>query len=69
MTAEDIKRIFNQENVICFKGWAISVDKFLNFVGFGNCEPTKEAMLAFDGGKLGYAEFIESGNWEAEAEL
>ena len=65
MTENDVQNIFAnmiKNDIINFpNGSFISVDNFLNIVGFSNCEPTKNAMLAFDAGEKGYAALIESG--------
>ena len=63
MTKQDLWRIFGVVDMIVVNGAVISVDDFLDKQGFGNCEPTKESMLAHDGGVKGYAEFIETGNF------
>lgn len=64
MKPTDMERIFGVVDVIRVGIATISVEDFLVKLGFGGCEPTKESMLAHDGGKMGYAEFIENGNWE-----
>ena len=64
MTTGDIKRIFGCDDYISFENWSISTEAFLNKVGFAECEPTKEDMLAFDGGTKGYSKFIETGSFE-----
>ena len=64
MTKEDVQKIFNCKDVIHLPdGSQVLVDGFLNIAGFKNCEPTKQAMLDFDGGIKGYAELIEQGNF------
>ena len=64
LTISDIQRIFGSGDVIHLtSGSFVLVDAFLNIAGFASCEPTKEAMLKFDGGTKGYKELIESGNF------
>jgi len=64
MTRDDIRRIFQCDDIISVGIAMVPVDYFLDTLGFSLVEPTKEAMLTHDGGKMGYAQFIESGNWE-----
>lgn len=61
MTQDDVQRIFNcNENFICGIGIIVSVNAFINVAGFKDCEPTKAAMLVFDGGTKGYYDLIMS---------
>jgi len=63
MTEDLMKQIFGVEDEIKLGMASISVEKFLYTLGFADCEPTKASMLAHDGGKMGYADFIKNGNW------
>ena len=64
MTNDDTKRIFNCDETIQVDGHSnVSVDDFLEIAGFKNCEPTKQAMLDFDGGSKGYYDLINSINF------
>lgn len=59
MTKDDVKRIFNCDEVIALgNGLSVTIDDFLEIAGFKDCEPTKEAMLVFDGGTKGYYDLI-----------
>ena len=64
MTKDDMAKIFGVINLVAIGTAFISVDDFLIGQGFEKCEPTKESMLAHDGGIKGYSEFIETGNFE-----
>ena len=67
MTEQDVRRIFELEEGQTFFRVGIGVvtiEDFLQIAGFKDCEPTKEAMLAFDGGVKGYKELIEQGNFD-----
>ena len=67
MTESDVKRIFanyvDDNNIQINNILSVTIDDFLHIAGFEHCEPTKEAMLDFDGGIKGYAELIEQGNF------
>ena len=67
MTESDVKRIFanyvDDDNIQINNIVSVTIDDFLHIAGFEHCEPTKESMLAHDGGKRGYAEFIETGDF------
>ena len=64
MTIEDMECIFGCGDYTSIENWSISTETFLNNIGFAECEPTKEDMLAFDGGTKGYSKFIETGSFE-----
>lgn len=65
MTVDDVRRIFGcYDEIIISPTTAVTVEDFLHLAGFEACEPTKEAMLAFDGGTKGYSKFIETGSFE-----
>jgi hypothetical protein len=66
MTYQDVQRIFGVSDVITVGFAVIFVEDWLEKLGFADIEPTKEALLAHDRGKMGYATFIESGNFEIQ---
>ncbi len=64
MTEKELRNIFDVRGDLMKVGKAyISVSSFLHGQGFAEVEPTREAMLAHDGGVKGYGEFIEMGNF------
>lgn len=73
MTEQDVRRIFcigSDSDIVYRQGVVtVRVEDFLEVAGFKNCEPTKEAMLAFDGGAKGYRELIEQGSFDDEKEV
>ena len=68
MTKTDVMNIFDiniKNNVLeLSNGSNVSIKNFLDVAGFEICEPNKIAMLEFDGGKKGYKDLIEQGNFE-----
>ena len=70
MISDDVKRIFADsisEDVITLgSGVKVLISDFLDIAGFSSApdNPTKQDLSAIDGGVKGYADLIESGNYD-----
>lgn len=69
MDKKDMQKIFGVEDYIKNGKSNITVEKFLEFLKFKDCEPTKESMLVQNGKGnkekdiMGFENFIKSGNF------
>jgi hypothetical protein len=66
MTKADVYKIFGAIDVIRVGQCTVTVDDFLHVAGFSAApdNPTKQELHDIDGGVKGYAELIESGNYD-----